>query len=80
MLHYIAQNLMLMVTRSSPAPRPLPKDAPLKIDISSGPAMVTPPKLLQRDPQWIDCLFCKKMAQTKVTLREEKEEPSGYVK
>ncbi|KAH6662278.1 hypothetical protein B0J14DRAFT_610931 [Halenospora varia] len=57
----------------------LPKYATPKIDVSSGPAMVTPFKLLQRDPQWIDCPFCKRMAKTKVTLKEEKEEPSGIM-
>lgn len=57
----------------------LPKDATPRIDVSSGPAMVTPIKLLQRDPQWIDCQFCERMAQTKVTLREESDEPSGIL-
>lgn len=50
-----------------------------QIDISSGPAMVTPLQLLQRQPQWIDCPFCKRMAKTRVTFKQEREEPSVYV-
>lgn len=55
------------------------KKALMAIDVSSGPAMVTPLKLLQRELAWIDCMFCYHMAKTRVTLREEKDEPSGYV-
>lgn len=41
--------------------------------------MVTPLKQLQRNSAWVDCPFCKKMAKTKIQVKEEREEPSGYV-
>jgi len=55
----------------------LPETSAPQIDVSEGPPMVTPLKLLQRDSRWIDCPFCKRMTKTKVQMKEESEEPSG---
>ena len=79
LVNHTTQNATLMTIRANPPPYALPKFALPEIDKSSGPAMVTPRELLQREPAWIDCPFCKRMAETKVTLKEESEEPSGYV-
>lgn len=57
----------------------LPETSAPQIDVSEGPPMVTPLKLLQRDSRWIDCPFCLRMAKTKVQMIEKSEEPSGYV-
>ena len=78
-IHHSTQNATLITIRPNSATHALPKYATPQIDVSSGPAMVTPLKLLQRYSQWIDCPFCKRMAKTKVTLKEEREESSGYV-
>lgn len=41
--------------------------------------MVTPQRLLVKQSKWIDCLFCNKMVETKVTVTEKEEGPSGQV-
>lgn len=78
-IYHTTQNAKLMIVRPNSAADALPKNTAPEIDESSGTAMVTPPKQLQRDPAWVDCPFCKRMARTKVQHKEEREVPSGYV-
>jgi len=79
LIYCTTQNAKLMIISPNSAVDALSKNAAPKIDPSPGPAMVTPLKQLQREPKWVDCPFCKRMAKTKVQHKEEREEPSGYV-